>query len=91
MKKLLLVSTFVFALPSLASAMTPAGGACKAEAQSICKGTKPGGGRMLACLKANMAKLSPECQTQTKEWPKAKTTKPAAAAPAPAPAPAAKP
>lgn len=81
MRKLIVVSLFaVLSVSPLSSfALTPAGGACVNEAKTLCKGTTPGGGRMLACLKTNMAKLSPACQKQTKEWPKAKNDAKAAA------------
>jgi hypothetical protein len=82
MKKLMLVSLLAVSLPCVARAITPAQGDCVHDAKTLCKGTKPGGGRMLACLKTNMAKLTPACQTQTKEWPKAQHAKPATAAPA---------
>ena len=36
--------------------------ACAADYQSFCVGVMPGGGRILACLKKNEAKLSPECK-----------------------------
>jgi hypothetical protein len=36
--------------------------ACKADAQKNCKDVKPGGGRVLQCLKKNEATLSPECK-----------------------------
>ena len=37
--------------------------ACRADYQTFCSGTQPGGGRVLACLKQNFSKLSPNCQT----------------------------
>ena len=36
--------------------------ACAADFRSLCAGVQPGGGRILACLKQNEAKLSPNCQ-----------------------------
>jgi hypothetical protein len=36
--------------------------ACAADYQSLCAGVQPGGGRIIACLKQNAAKLSPACQ-----------------------------
>jgi len=36
--------------------------ACAADYQSLCSGVQPGGGRIIACLKQNSAKLSPDCQ-----------------------------
>jgi uncharacterized protein YdbL (DUF1318 family) len=34
---------------------------CRADTRKLCKGIKPGEGRILACLKANATKLSQEC------------------------------
>jgi Cysteine rich repeat len=36
--------------------------ACAADYQSLCSGVQPGGGRIIACLQQNAAKLSPTCQ-----------------------------
>jgi len=36
--------------------------ACGAEFRSLCGGVAPGGGRVIACLRANTAALSPRCQ-----------------------------
>jgi Cysteine rich repeat len=36
--------------------------ACAADYQSLCSGVQPGGGRIIACLQQNAAKLSPPCQ-----------------------------
>ncbi len=36
--------------------------ACAADYRSLCSDVQPGGGRILACLKQNAAKLSPPCQ-----------------------------
>ena len=35
--------------------------ACQDDVLNFCPGIKPGGGRIAGCLKANMARLSPEC------------------------------
>jgi len=37
-------------------------GACKADIEKFCKGIKPGGGRLWACLKSNSDRLSKECK-----------------------------
>ncbi len=37
-------------------------GACKGDYESFCKGTMPGGGRVLACLSKNNDKLSAACK-----------------------------
>jgi len=36
--------------------------ACEADYHALCSGVQPGGGRIIACLKGNSAKLSPDCQ-----------------------------
>jgi len=36
--------------------------ACKADYDQFCKGTMPGGGRVLACLSKNNGKLSAACK-----------------------------
>jgi hypothetical protein len=36
--------------------------ACKADYDAFCKGTMPGGGRVLACLEKHNGKLSAACQ-----------------------------
>ncbi|MBE7439385.1 MAG: hypothetical protein HS115_13075 [Spirochaetales bacterium] len=41
---------------------SPGQGACRKEVQELCKGIKPGQGRLRACLEENKAKLSPACQ-----------------------------
>jgi cysteine rich repeat protein len=50
------------------AARSPGGGplaACKADVQKLCKGTQPGGGRVLACLEAKKSELSKPCQAAT--------------------------
>jgi hypothetical protein len=44
--------------------------ACKGDMTKLCNGTKPGGGRVLKCLKQHEAELSPQCKekmTQPKD------------------------
>lgn len=36
--------------------------ACGADAKRLCDGVRPGGGRLLACLEANAAAVSPPCK-----------------------------
>ncbi len=36
--------------------------ACAADYQSLCSGVQQGGGRVIACLQQNAAKLSPACR-----------------------------
>ena len=38
--------------------------ACKADATKFCKDVKPGGGRILKCLKGHEAELSPACKAK---------------------------
>jgi hypothetical protein len=37
---------------------------CKADAERFCKGIRPGGGRILACLKSHQAELAPACAAE---------------------------
>ncbi len=36
--------------------------ACTSDAKSFCSGTRPGGGRIIQCLRQNAPNLSPNCQ-----------------------------
>lgn len=36
--------------------------ACGADARTLCGGVQPGGGRIITCLAANAAVLSPACK-----------------------------
>lgn len=36
--------------------------ACAPDAEKLCKGTQPGGGRVIECLKEHQSELSPTCQ-----------------------------
>jgi orotidine-5'-phosphate decarboxylase len=36
--------------------------ACGKDAKKLCKGIRPGQGRVLACLESRKADLSPKCQ-----------------------------
>lgn len=36
--------------------------ACQADAEKLCAGVKPGGGRIVQCLAKQADKLSPECR-----------------------------
>lgn len=36
--------------------------ACMGDYQTYCKGTRPGGGRIIACLAKSNDKLTPECR-----------------------------
>jgi hypothetical protein len=43
--------------------------ACQPDRQSLCKDEQPGGGRILACLKAHEDKLSPDCKAALATMP----------------------
>ncbi len=66
----MLRSTLIFAILTAAS-LNPAfaqdftaeqRAACKDDYETFCKGTMPGGGRVLACLRKNEGKLSAACK-----------------------------
>ena len=42
---------------------------CRADRKTLCADVEPGGGRKVACLRANEAKLMPECATLVKGLP----------------------
>jgi Cysteine rich repeat len=43
--------------------------ACKADAEKLCSGIQPGGGRIVGCLKHNEAQLSAVCKdAMAKAW-----------------------
>jgi hypothetical protein len=65
------VKTFILAFAVIALPLAPALAqdftaaqreACKADYEQFCKGTIPGGGRVIACLGKQDAKLSPACR-----------------------------
>jgi hypothetical protein len=37
---------------------------CKADIDKLCKGIRPGGGRILACLKSHQSELAPACAAE---------------------------
>jgi Spy/CpxP family protein refolding chaperone len=37
---------------------------CKPDAEKFCKGIRPGGGRILACLKSHQSELAPACAAE---------------------------
>ena len=39
---------------------------CKADAEKLCKGIAPGGGRILSCLKSRQPELQPACAAEFK-------------------------
>lgn len=38
--------------------------ACRVDAEKICRGVRPGGGRIIRCLQEHEAELSPACRSQ---------------------------
>lgn len=55
--------TLVSFVPALAQDFTAEQrGACKGDYDKFCKGTMPGGGRVLACLNKQRAELSEACK-----------------------------
>jgi hypothetical protein len=70
--KLFIRSSLVVALGTLAMTLAQAEerehpGACREDVQKLCKGTKPGGGRIVACLKQHEAELSAGCKEKIAE------------------------
>jgi hypothetical protein len=64
MRKLIIVGALaLLAAPALAQDFTAEQrAACKGDYETFCKGTIPGGGRVLACLNKNESKLSAACK-----------------------------
>lgn len=66
--KLLAFAAFALATPwfvaPAAAAERSAMQACRADAQKLCAGVAPGGGRVVACLRTNEAQVSAECKAQ---------------------------
>lgn len=58
-----LLTQSIFAADPPANNST-ARGACKGDVQKLCPDVKPGGGRIIACLKENRDKVSVTCKTQ---------------------------
>ena len=64
MRKLIFAATLLLlATPAIAQDFTAEQrAACKTDYETFCKGTMPGGGRVLACLKKNEGKRSAACK-----------------------------
>ena len=58
----------IFVLPSAAA--VDGAGACRADAAKLCKDVKPGGGRVLQCLKQHESELSAPCRERLVEGKK---------------------
>lgn len=52
----------ILALPVAQAAENDDPGGCRADMQKYCKDVKPGGGRMMQCMKEHEADLSAECR-----------------------------
>lgn len=50
--------------PSQHQSVTPN---CRAEVKTLCRGIRPGGGRIKKCIEENESKLSPACQKAVHE------------------------
>jgi hypothetical protein len=63
-------AAFAVAADSPPGAAAPGGGAiaeaCRQDVQTLCPGIEPGGGRIMACLKKNQAKVSEGCKAAAK-------------------------
>lgn len=64
--RLLLIPILAFSASSAALAQKQGANpavkaACRGDAQRLCQGVQPGGGRIGQCLKARMSEISPGC------------------------------
>jgi hypothetical protein len=65
MLRIILATTALLCASGLASAQELTAAqrdACMADFEKYCKGVTPGGGRIIACLQKESAKLTPACQ-----------------------------
>lgn len=62
-----LTLSFTLGLGCVAHAEDKVRDACKEDAKTLCKGIKPGGGRIAACLKEHKDEVSPECKAAVKD------------------------
>jgi hypothetical protein len=59
---LLTAALVVVATAAASPAARAADGPCRDDAQKLCAGVQPGGGRAIACMKQHEAELSPACK-----------------------------
>jgi len=59
-----LVTGLTLAAALLPGAWAAGDSACRADVQKHCANERPGGGRVVTCLQAHEAELSPACQSQ---------------------------
>jgi hypothetical protein len=78
MKIAIVVTLAMFPLLEGFGGESPHPGACKADVERLCKGVKPGGGRIIRCVKEHEADLSTECKEamaearqEIREWAQA--------------------
>jgi hypothetical protein len=62
MKQVVIVAALLAAMGSALAEQQDAGGACRADAQRLCKGVEPGQGRLAQCMKEHEAQVSAECK-----------------------------
>lgn len=60
-------ATALLTLSTVQAAEKSEAAGCRAEAQKFCKDVKPGGGRVLQCLKTHENDLSPGCRERMAE------------------------
>lgn len=58
----ILVLTILFNVSTAQAADKEKPGACRADVEKLCKGVRPGGGRIAMCMKQHEAELSPGCR-----------------------------
>jgi hypothetical protein len=61
-RRLSTLLALAWALSASATLAAESPQACRADAKKLCDDTKPGGGRLLACLKEHATELSPDCK-----------------------------
>ncbi len=64
MKRFVMMAALLAAVGSAAAEDQEGAGACRADAQKLCKGVEPGQGRIAQCLKEHEAQVSAECKAR---------------------------
>jgi Golgi apparatus protein 1 len=62
MKRVIVLAALLAAVGSVAAEEQGGPGACRADAEKLCKGIEPGQGRIAQCLKEHEAQVSGDCK-----------------------------